>query len=126
MKKTHIPKLDDFLGGGIPEGSSILFSAVPGVECEAFGYQILNGIIEDGNKGFIYTNVTEPNNIIYEFKNYGWDLEKYLNEEKVFFVDGSSKFIGVPTIGKYSIDEINQTEEIILKPLKMYLMVLAL
>ena len=60
MKKTHIPKLDDFLGGGIPEGSSILFNAVPGVECEAFGYQILNGIVEDGNKGFIFTNISDP------------------------------------------------------------------
>jgi small GTP-binding protein len=118
MKKTHIPKLDDFLGGGIPEGSSILFSAVPGVECETFGYQILNGIIEEGNRGFIFTNVTEPDNIIYEFKSYGWDLEKYLNEEKAFFVDGSSKFIGVPTIGKYSINELNQTEEIILKAIE--------
>jgi small GTP-binding protein len=115
MKKTHIPKLDDFLGGGIPAGSSILFSAVPGVECETFGYQILNGIIEDGNKGFIFTNVTEPKNIIYEFKRYGWDLEKYLNEEKAFFVDGSSKFIGLPSIGKYSIDELNQIEGTVLK-----------
>ena len=42
--------------------------------------------------GFIFTNVTDPNNIIHEFKNYGWDLEKYLDEEKVFFVDGSSKY----------------------------------
>ena len=115
MKKTHIPKLDDFLGGGLPEGLSILFSAVPGVECEAFGYQILNGIIEDDNTGFIYTNVTEPNNIIYEFKNYGWDIEKYLNEEKVFFVDGSSKFVGLPSIGRYTIDDLNQIEETILK-----------
>jgi uncharacterized protein len=115
MKKTHIPKLDDFLGGGIPEGSSILFSAVPGVECEAFGYQILNGIIEDGNKGFIFTNVTEPNNIIYEFERYGWDLQKYLNEEKAFFIDGSSKFLGLPSTGKYSIDELDQIEGIVLK-----------
>jgi small GTP-binding protein len=115
MKKTHIPKLDDFLGGGIPAGSSILFSAVPGVECETFGYQILNGIIEDGNKGFIFTNVTEPTNIIYEFKIYGWDLEKYLNEEQAFFVDGSSKFVGLPSIGKYSIDELNQIEGTVLK-----------
>ena len=115
MKKTHIPKLDDFLGGGIPEGLSILFSAVPGVECEAFGYQILNGIIEDGNTGFIFTNVTEPNNIIYEFKNYGWDIEKYLNDEKVFFVDGSSKFVGLPSIGRYTIDELDQIEETIIK-----------
>jgi small GTP-binding protein len=115
MKKTHIPKLDDFIGGGIPEGSSILFCAVPGVECEAFGYQILNGIIEDGNKGFIFTNVSEPNDIIYEFSQYGWNLERYLEEEKAFFVDGSSNFIGVPPMGKYSINELSQIEGIVLK-----------
>ena len=115
MKKTHIPKLDEFLGGGIPAGSSILFCAVPGVECEAFGYQILNGVIEDGYNGFIFTNVTEPHNIIYEFNRYGWDLNKYLEEGKAFFVDGSSNFIGIPPMGKYSIDELSQLEEVVLK-----------
>ncbi len=115
MKKTHIPKLDEFLGGGIPAGSSILFCAVPGVECEAFGYQILNGMIEDGYNGFIFTNVTEPHNVVYEFNRYGWNLEKYLQEKKAFFVDGSSNFIGIPPMGKYSIDELSQIEEIVLK-----------
>ncbi len=115
MKKTHIPKLDDFLGGGIPSGYSIMFCAVPGVECEAFGYQMLNGIIEDGDKGFIFTNVAEPNNIIYEFDRYGWNLQKHLEEGKVFFIDGSSNFIGVPPTGKYSIDEMSQIEEVVLK-----------
>jgi uncharacterized protein len=115
MKNTHIPKLDDFLGGGIPEGSSILFCAVPGVECEAFGYQIINGMVEDGSTGFIFTNVTEPNNIIYEFSRYGWDLERYMEEEKVFFVDGTSNFIGIPPVGKYSINEISQMEDVVLK-----------
>ncbi len=115
MKKTHIPKLDEFLGGGIPAGSSILFCAVPGVECEAFGYQIMNGVIEDGYNGFIFTNVTEPHNIVYEFNRYGWNLEKYLEEEKAFFIDGSSNFIGIPPMGKYSIDELSQLEEVVLK-----------
>ena len=118
MKKTHIPKLDDFLGGGIPSGSSILFCAVPGVECEAFGYQILNGIIEDGNKGFIFTNVAEPHNIIYEFSRYGWNLEKYIEEEKAFFVDGSSQLLGVPPMGKYSIDELSHIEGVVLKAIE--------
>ena len=118
MKKTHIPKLDDFLGGGIPSGSSIMFCAVPGVECDAFGYQILNGIIEDGNKGFIFTNVAEPNNIIYEFGKYGWNLEQYIEEEKAFFVDGSSQFLGVPPMGKYSIDELSHIEGIVLKAIE--------
>ncbi|MGB8233629.1 MAG: ATPase domain-containing protein [Methanobacterium sp.] len=115
MKKTHIPKLDEFLGGGIPEGSSLMFCAVPGVECEAFGYQMLNGFVEDGYKGFIFTNVTEPHNIVYEFSRYGWNLEKYLEEEKAFFVDGSSNFIGIPPMGKYSIDELSQLENVVIK-----------
>jgi small GTP-binding protein len=115
MKKTHIPKLDEFLGGGIPAGSSLMFCAVPGVECEAFGYQILNGFVEDGYKGFIFTNVTEPHNIVYEFSRYGWNLEEYLEEEKAFFVDGSSNFIGIPPMGKYSIDELSQIENVVIK-----------
>ena len=118
MKKTHIPKLDDFLGGGIPSGSSIMFCAVPGVECDAFGYQILNGILEDGNKGFIFTNVAEPHNIIYEFSRYGWNLEQYIEEEKAFFVDGSSQFLGVPPMGKYSIDELSHIEGVVLKAIE--------
>ncbi len=115
MKKTHIPKLDDFLGGGVPKGSSMLFCGVPGVECEAFGYQILNGFIEDGYKGFIYTNVAEPPNITYEFDRYGWDLESYIQDDKAFYVDGISRFIGVPPEGRYVIDDHEKIDEQIMK-----------
>ncbi|MBI4813548.1 MAG: GTP-binding protein [Methanobacterium sp.] len=113
MKKTHIPKLDDFLGGGIPEGSSVLFYADPGVECEAFGYQTLQSRLEEGDHGFIFTNVTEPSSIIYEFEKFGWDLEKEVKEESAFFVDGSSYFIGAPVTGKYSIENYSQIEEVV-------------
>jgi uncharacterized protein len=115
MKQSHIPKLDDLLGGGIPAGASMLFCANPGVECDAFGYQILNGIIEDGDKGFIFTNITEPHSIIYEFNRYGWQLEKHLEEDRAFFVDGSSYFIGSPPQGKYIIEEHSQIKEVVLK-----------
>ncbi|WP_236951108.1 ATPase domain-containing protein [Methanobacterium subterraneum] len=115
MKKTHIPKLDDFLGGGVPPGSSVLFYADPGVECEAFGYQTLQGRLEEGDQGFIFTNVTEPSSIIYEFEKFGWDLEKSMNEGKAFFVDGSSYFIGAPVTGKYGIEDYSQIEEVVLK-----------
>ena len=43
MKRTYIPKLDDILGGGIIDNASVMFSAVPGVDYEACGYQMLNG-----------------------------------------------------------------------------------
>jgi len=115
MKKTHIPKLDDFLGGGIPEGSSVLFYADPGVECEAFGYQTLQSRLEEGDSGFIFTNVTEPSSIIYEFEKFGWDLEKKVDDKRVFFVDGSSYFIGAPVTGKYGIEDYSQIEDVVIK-----------
>ncbi|UTB32546.1 MAG: GTP-binding protein [Methanobacterium sp. ERen5] len=118
MKKTHIPKLDDFLGGGVPKGSSLLFSAVPGVECEAFGYQILNGFMEDGNKGFIFTNVAEPSNITYEFSRYGWDLETRIKQGEAFFIDGASSFIGMPPDGKYIINNHEDVYEMVKKAIK--------
>ncbi|MEM4525349.1 MAG: GTP-binding protein [Methanothermobacter sp.] len=114
MKKTYIPKLDDILGGGIIDNASLMFSAVPGVDYEAFGYQMLNGRLRDGDKGFIFTNVAEPETIIYEFKSYGWDLEKFLKDTQAFFVDGTSPFIGLPSDAKYSIEDYSQIEEVIL------------
>jgi len=115
MKKTHIPKLDDFLGGGIPEGSSVLFYADPGVECEAFGYQTLQSRLEEGDHGFIFTNVTEPSSILYKFEKFGWDLENEVKKGQAFFVDGSSYFIGVPVMGKYTIEDYSQIEEVVHK-----------
>lgn len=115
MKKSYIPKLDDLLGGGIPEGASVLFCAHPGVESDAFCYQILNGRINEGDEGFIFTNVAEPSNIIYEFSNYGWDLENYIENGKAFFIDGTSNFIGLPSTGKYAIDDYSQIEKVVLQ-----------
>jgi len=84
MKKTHIPQLDEILSGGIPGGSSILFCAVPGVECEAFGYQIFNGMIDDGDKGFIFTNVAEPHNIILNSTGMDGTLKSILKKKRHF------------------------------------------
>lgn len=115
MKQTHIPKLDDFLGGGIPEGSSVLFCAYPGVECEVFGYQTLHSRLEEGDNGFIFTNVAEPSSVIYEFDKFGWDLESSVEEERAFFVDGSSYFIGAPVTGRYGIEDYSEIENVVLK-----------
>ncbi len=118
IKKSYIPKLDDLLDGGIPEGASVVFCAYPGVDCEAFGYQMLNGRLKEGDKGFIFTNVAEPDTIIYEFDSYGWDLETKMDEGQIFFIDGSSHFIGAPPKGKYLIEEYSQIEEVVLKAIK--------
>jgi len=118
IKKSFIPKLDDLLGGGIPEGVSVIFCAYPGVNSEAFGYQMLNGRLEEGDNGFVFTNIAEPDTITYEFNSYGWDLETMLEEEQVFFVDGSSHFIGAPPNGRYIIEDYSQIEEAVIKAIR--------
>lgn len=118
MKRTYIPKLDDILGGGIIDNASVMFSAVPGVDYEAFGYQMLNGRLRDGDKGFVFTNVAEPETIIYEFRSYGWNLEKFLEDNRAFFVDGTSPFMGLPSDAKYSIEDYSQVEEAILEAIE--------
>ena len=118
MKKTYIPKLDDLMGGGILDDASIMFCAYPGVDCEAFGYQMLNGRVEEGDPAFIFTNVSEPETIQYEFNSYGWDLESFLEEEKVFFVDGSSSFLGSQSQSKYSINDYSEVEDVILNAIE--------
>jgi len=118
MKKTYIPKLDDILGGGMIDNASVMFSAVPGVDSEAFGYQMLHGRLKDGDKGFIFTNVAEPDAITYGFSSYGWDLEKFLENGNAFFVDGCSPFLGLPSTAKYVIEDHSQLEEVVLEAIE--------
>lgn len=114
INKSHIPKLDDFLDGGIPHGHSLMFCANPGIDCETFGYEMLNGRLEDNDKGFIFTNVTDPDAVIYEFNKFGWDLQSRIESNQIFFVDGSSNFMGNPAKGRYVLEDYSQVEDIII------------
>jgi small GTP-binding protein len=119
QKNTHIPKLDDLLSGGIPEGKSLAFSADPGVPSHVFGYQVIaERLRENGGKGFIYTNSSSPATIKNEMRAYGWDIEKYLESEKLFFVDSASNRIGFPATGKYNIENDSEIKEKVIKAIE--------
>ncbi|MDI9617453.1 GTP-binding protein [Methanothermobacter sp.] len=118
MKRTYIPKLDDLLGGGVREGASVMFSASPGVDYEAFGYQMLNGRLAEGERGFIFTNVEEPESIIYEFSSYGWDIKPHIERGDMFFVDGSSPFLGMPSEERYTVSDYSEIKEIVLNAIE--------
>jgi small GTP-binding protein len=118
IKKTHIPRLDDLLNGGIPEGMSMVFLADPGIPSDIFGYQIIGERMKNnGEKTFIYTNSATPNSIIDKSYNFGWNFEEDVNTKKLFFVDSVSCRVGVPGEGKYNISSDSETEDIISKAL---------
>ena len=119
MKKTYIPRLDDILGGGVPKGTSILFQAMPGIISDVFGYQIISQRSHlDNDIGFIYTNTRTPVEIERVFDKYGWDLKTPLNSGQIFFVDSISEMMGVPSIGKFIINDLANSKDILLNAIE--------
>ncbi|MCK4937932.1 MAG: GTP-binding protein [Methanosarcinales archaeon] len=119
MKKTYIPRLDDILGGGVPKGTSILFQAMPGIISDVFGYQIISQRLHlDNDIGFIYTNTRTPAEIERVFDKYGWDLKTHLESGTLFFVDSISEMMGVPSIGKFIINDLANSKNILLNAIE--------
>jgi len=113
-RRTYIPMLDEMLGGGMPAGTSMLFTAMPGVASEVFGCQIIaERMRNDGDISFIYTNTRTPVEIEHVFHRYGWDLRSSLDSGQTFFVDSISPMMGMPAIGKYMIDDFKESEKVV-------------
>ena len=119
MVETGIPKLDEFLGGGIPRGKSLVYYSQPGVEGEIFGMQtIYSNLISGGTCVFVVSS-TIPDIIRSQFKEFGWDIEQF--NDRLFFVDSYNPLIGAPSKEKYVVstpDDIENFSKIIIDILK--------
>ena len=108
MIETGIPKLDDFLNGGIPKGKTICYFIQPGVEGDIFGMQTLINVLDQGGKGFFITSTMDPQVIREYFGEYGWDLEKY--GDRFGIIDAYSGLMGIQSNEKYVVDDPNKIE----------------
>jgi len=108
MGETGIPKLDDFLGGGIPKGKSLVYYSQPGVEGEIFGLQTVHGTLKKGGTCVFVVSSTMPNIIKDQFKEFGWDMNSF--KDKLFFVDSYNPLIGAPTNEKYVVSNPDDIE----------------
>ncbi len=119
MVETGIPKLDDFLGGGIPRGKSLIYYSQPGVEGEIFGLQTAYGTLKKEGTAVLVVSSTIPDIVRSQFKELGWDLDPFNN--KLFFVDSYNPLIGAPSKEKYVIsnpDRIEQFDKTIIDIMK--------
>jgi len=105
MIPSGIPRLDSFLGGGIPKGKTIMYLIQPEVEGEIFGMQTLYKNLEEGRKGVFITTKSDPQIIKENFEKYGWDISKY--GDKLIFVDAYSSLIGSESDAQYLIKNPN-------------------
>lgn len=113
MITTGIYKLDELLGGGIPEGKSLVYYVQPGVDSEIFCLQTIYNTLKRGGTGVFVTSSTSPKSIKEKFKEYGWCAGSFKNN--FWFIDSYSPLIGVPSKEKYkilnpdNIDDLNKT-----------------
>lgn len=109
MVETGIPKLDEFLGGGIPKGKSLVFFSQPGVEGEIFGLQTIYETLRKGGTGVLVVSSTIPDIVKGQFREFGWDISQY--EDKLYFLDSYNPLIGAPSNEKYVIQNPDNIED---------------
>ncbi len=88
--ETNIPGFDAITNGGIPKGRATLISGTSGCAKTTLAIQfIVEGIRYFEESGVFVTFEEAPMDIRRNTKSFGWDLEGYLNTNKLAFVDVS-------------------------------------
>ncbi len=119
MVETGIPKLDDFLGGGIPKGKSLVYYNQPGIEGEVFGLQTIYSTLKSGGTGVLIVSSTMPDIVKGQFTEFGWNIAPF--KDRLFFVDAYSPLIGAPSKERYVVsqpDNINDFSKTITDVMK--------
>lgn len=119
MVETGIPKLDEFLDGGIPRGKSLVYYNQPGVEGEIFGLQTIYSTLKSGGTGVLIVSSTMPEITRGQFKELGLDITPF--NDRLCFVDAYNPLIGAPSKEKYVIpnpDNIDSFSKIITDVMK--------
>ncbi len=119
MAETGIPKLDEFLNGGIPKGKSLVYYIQPGVEGEVFGVQTVYNALKNGGNCVLVVSSTIPDILKSQFKEFGWDIRPFVS--RLFCVDAYNPLIGAPSNEKYVVpnpDNIEAFNKIIIGLIK--------
>jgi len=102
--KTGIAGLDELIGGGIIEGSTVLVSGHSGSGKTIFGLQFLyNGVTKFNEPGIYVTLETRPDELRTEATQFGWNLLDLETKNELIIIDAASGKAGLPTSQKYAL-----------------------
>ncbi|TFF85973.1 MAG: ATPase [Promethearchaeota archaeon] len=101
---SGIDGLDEILGGGFIDGSSILISGGPGTGKTIFSMEFLvKGAKLHKEPGIFVTLEERPVELRSEANLFGWNLRDLEEEKKFVIVDAASSKAGLPTNEKYAL-----------------------
>jgi circadian clock protein KaiC len=105
--RTMIEGFDDISHGGLPVGRSTLVSGTSGTGKTLMAAQfIYNGIIYFNEPGVFVTFEESPADIITNARSFGWDLQKLIDDGKLFILDASPDPEGQEIVGNFDLSAL--------------------
>jgi circadian clock protein KaiC len=105
--RTLIEGFDDISHGGLPIGRSTLVSGSSGTGKTLFAVQfVYNGIVNFEEAGIFVTFEESPTDIIKNANSFGWDLQKLIDEGKLFILDASPDPEGQEIVGHFDLSAL--------------------
>ncbi|MEW6498187.1 MAG: circadian clock protein KaiC, partial [Cyanobacteriota bacterium] len=105
--RTMIEGFDDISHGGLPVGRTTLVSGTSGTGKTLLAVQFLyNGISYFDDPGVFVTFEESPTDIIKNAYSFGWDLQKLINEGKLFILDASPDPEGQEVVGNFDLSAL--------------------
>ncbi len=104
---TLIEGFDDISHGGLPFGRATLVSGTSGTGKTLFSSQFLyNGITYFDECGILVTFEESPSDIIKNAQSFGWNLQRLIDEGKLFILDASPDPEGQEVIGNFDLSAL--------------------
>ncbi|MCY7323515.1 MAG: circadian clock protein KaiC [Phormidesmis sp. CAN_BIN36] len=105
--RTLIEGFDDISHGGLPVGRTTLISGTSGTGKTLFASQFLyNGITQFDEPGIFVTFEESPADIIKNALSFGWNLQKFIDEGKLFILDASPDPEGQEVVGNFDLSAL--------------------
>ncbi len=99
---TGIPGFDELCEGGLLRDRSYLVSGPSGSGKTILAMQfIVNGITLYNEPGIFVATEERPQHLREHFSTFGWELERYEDENMLAIIDATSTKIGIPSDEKY-------------------------
>jgi circadian clock protein KaiC len=105
--RTMIEGFDDISHGGVPAGRTTLISGTSGTGKTLLAVQFLyQGIVDFDESGVFVTFEESPADVLKNAFSFGWDLQKFINEGKLFILDASPDPEGQDVAGNFDLSAL--------------------
>ncbi|MEB3295281.1 MAG: circadian clock protein KaiC [Synechococcales bacterium] len=105
--RTMIEGFDDISHGGLPIGRTTLVSGTSGTGKTLFATQFLyNGITQFDEAGLFVTFEESTADIIKNAVSFGWDLQRLIDNGKLFILDASPDPEGQEVVGNFDFSAL--------------------